>query len=359
MLSALPTALFCASAEPVEKRYDFRADDVPADFVARGVGEFFGLSVLLDQGLAKKHVTATLHQATIRESLDAIGFLVGSSWHQNGNVVFYGDAEKERYYAIPSKGANVVAVKLLFPGAQLVGDDVLLKAKPTEFQQLSDVFDKLGHRESSVLRILAADVSTTYTDPVNNFLHSLQAGIDITGSNILHGSPVTAPADIELVWNFLRTKTNARIKTHTAQTVLSGEAYYLAAGDVLQQQIYVRPEQSAATELVSQYVTTQLGLTIKLNPFFSEGTWVVQYDVKDDEVDASNNQNNTEASGSVELRDKRPVLLASLNRAQRTTTDSTMPALSRIPVIGAAFHSHETDKTGRVLYVFLQLGNGN
>src|SRR5665213_1857811 len=97
MLSVLPTALFCASGEPTEKRYDFRADDVPAEFVARGVGEFFGLSVLLDQDLAKKHVTATLHQATVHESLDAIGFLVGCSWHQDGNVVFYGDTAKDRY----------------------------------------------------------------------------------------------------------------------------------------------------------------------------------------------------------------------------------------------------------------------
>ena len=84
---------------------------------------------------------------------------------------------------------------------------------------------------------------------------------------------------------------------------------------------------------------------------------MVQYDVKDEEVDASGNQNNTEASGSVELRNTKSVLLASLNRAQRTTMDSTVPGLSRIPLIGAAFQSHETDKAGRVLYVFLQLGS--
>ena len=353
ILFALLTAPFCRSAETI--LYDFRADDVPADFVARGIGEFFSLSVLLEPSLAKKHISATLHQASQRESLDALGFLVGSSWHQDGRVVFYGDAEKERYYSIPSRGANVAAVKLIFPGAQLVGDDVLIKAKPTEFQQLSEVFKKLGGRASSVLSILAADVATSDTDPVNNFLHSLQGGLQLTSGNVLHGSPVTAPADIELVWNFLRTKTTAKIKTHTAQTVLSGESYYLAAGEVLQQQVYTRPEQSAATELVSQYVNTQLGLVIKLVPFFTGNAWIVQYDVKDDEVDAAQNQNNTEASGSVELRDAVPVLLASLNRAQRSTTLSTVPGISRIPFVGGIFRQHETDKSGRVLYVFLQL----
>jgi type II secretory pathway component GspD/PulD (secretin) len=193
--------------------------------------------------------------------------------------------------------------------------------------------------------------------PVNNFLDSFQAGVDLTGSNVLHGSPIVAPVDIELVWNFLRTETKAKIKTHTAQTVLSGESYYLASGEVLQQQIYTRPEQSAGTELVSQYVNTQLGLTIKLSPFFSGGSWVVQYDVKDTEVDGSGSQNNTETMGSVELRSERSVLLASLNRAQRMDTEVTVPGLAHIPLIGSIFRSHEVDRTGRVLYVFLQLGS--
>lgn len=177
----------------------------------------------------------------------------------------------------------------------------------------------------------------------------------ITGSNVLHGSPVAVPADIELVWNFLRTKTKAKIKTHTSQTVLSGESYYLAAGEVLQQQIYTRPEQSAGTELVSQYVSTQLGLVLKLNPYFSNGYWLVSYDVKDDEVDASGNQNNTEAVGSVELRVDHPTLLASLNRAQWSHSESEFRPLVGLPVFGKLFRSHDSEKTSRVLYVLLQL----
>ncbi|MFA5262712.1 MAG: FecR domain-containing protein [Opitutaceae bacterium] len=338
-----------------EQDFEFKADKAPAQDVARAIGEFFKVSIFVDSKVADREVTAYLREGVLEDALDALSFHVQAAWRRNGKAVYIGDEEKERYFAVPSAGLDAAAIKVIFPQSVLSGDTILVKSKPTEFSQMKGVIETMQKRHQFTARLLICDVGSSYRDPVNTFMGSIKLGVTASG-DLLKSSNFQLPLSINDVYDFLKTKTDVRIKTYTDLHIASGEPVTLTAGNVLERQIFIRPTETtdgSNNTLVTRYDRLQLGLTVSLAAFFYDDRWFVRYDISDADYENST-ERKTADKGGLEIRDNKPVTLATLNRDRATDTRNEVKGLGKIPLVGRAFRSKGADGETRVLYIFIQ-----
>lgn len=338
-----------------EPTFEFRADGASTQDVARAIGEHFKVSLFVEPKVAERKVTGYLREGSLETALNTLSFFTQSTWRRAGEAIYIGDEEKERYFAVPSAGLDAAAIKVIWPNSVLSGDTILVKAKPTDFAQLKDVVESMQRRQQFTTRILICDVGANYRDPVNTFLGSLKLGITATG-DLAHGARLTAPITIQDVYEFLKSRTDVRIKTFTDYRIVSGEETKLTAGNVLERQVFIRPTEALegnANTLVTRFDRLQLGLTVVLRAFKYADRWFVRFQIEDADFE-NERERRTSSQGAVEIHDHRPVKVVSLDRMRTTSAENEVRGLGRLPLLGRAFRSKGGDSENRVLFVFVQ-----
>lgn len=323
--------------------------------MARAIGEFFKVSLFVEPKVAERKVTGYLREGTLDTALDTLSFFTQSTWRRSGGAIYIGDEEKERYFAVPSAGLDAAAIKVIWPNSVLSGDTILVKARPTDFAQLQGVVESMQRRQQFTARLLICDVGSNYRDPVNTFLGSLKLGVSAAG-DLLSKPSVTLPITIQDVYEFLKGRTDVRIKTFTDYRIVSGEETKLTAGNVLERQVFVRPTESLegnANTLVTRFDRLQLGLTVTLRAFHYADRWFVRFEIEDADFE-NERERRTSSIGAVEIQDHRPVKLVSLDRTRSTQIQNEVRGVARVPIIGRAFRSKGSDGETRVLFVFIQ-----
>ena len=258
-------------------------------------------------------------------------------------------------FELPSAGLSVELLRTVVPQAVLVGDRVLVRAKPTDFAQLRTAVESIRGRRQITVRLLVVDVGASYRDPVNSFLEGMTVGLNV-GGDLAKGLTGQIPVTIQAVYDFLSTKTDMHVRTYTDHRLVSGDKARLAAGNVLERAIYVRPTEAAdgaSNTLDTRYDRLQLGLTVELEAFAADGGWFLRWSVEDADFQADQ-ERRTEANGSVRLSDHSPVKLVSLDRVREIATEKKAKGLAKIPVVGRAFRSRGANGESRVLYVLVE-----
>lgn len=353
MIWILSISKAVASNEPA---FEFRADHAPAREVARAIGEHFKISVFTSEKVGDKPVSGYLREGSLETALDTLAFFTGSSWRKTAGAIYLGDDEKESFFALPSAGLDAAAIKAIFPQSVLAGDRVILKARPADYAQLRGVIEGMQSRKQLRLRILICDVGGSFRDPLNSFLGTAKIQFNATGDLLRGGLDFKAPLSITDVYQFLKEKTDVRIKTFTDYVLVSGESAKLTAGNVLERQIFVRPTEAidgTGNTLVTRFDRLQLGLTVELRAFAYDGRWFLRYDVQDADFQ-NNTERRTASVSSVEITDHTPVKVVSLDRDRATDSSNEVKGLARLPVVGRIFRSRGEDKEKRVLYVLVQ-----
>lgn len=339
----------------IEAKADFWfvADGATVATAAEALAEHYHVSVFVPENIAAKVINGTLRGGTLEESLDVLAFFAGVTWRQTGAVYYFGGSEPAQFLTLPSAGVDVAAVRSVLGEAVVVGDSVVVKTTPTQFSQLREVLDKLRNRPVMKIRCAVVDIAASRLPAFRNFLDTAGSGLTVTG-DLAGKVSVRLPLDIRTVLDFLAKDEDSEMKLDTTFSLPSGEPLTLTSGSIVERPVYVRSEGNNPQDLVTKFDRLQLGLTVKLRPYFFDGKWFLRFDIQDADI-SSGTEKRLTMTGAYEFAGKECIQLAAINRTKEVSTERSVPGLRRAPGIGRFFRSKSLTREDRSVVVFLEL----
>jgi hypothetical protein len=328
--------------------FAFEARGLVLSDVAGVVGKHYGLSIFFaTPEMGAKPVNGNLTATSEDDALRVLGFLAGTKYSRDGNVVFYGSGVTG-YAAFPS-GVITQEQAARIEGVSLVGGYAVVKGDEITHRNLSEVFNQLRTRKAGRARVIIADVTSSKADALQDMLD--RAKVEVTWTGPVQHSRFNIGLDFRSILDFLKDSSKNKILLDTEISLLSGEEVEHAAGKVLERPLYVRANQSDQ-DLVTRYDRLQLGLVFKLTGYWLGDSWQIKYSIEDS--DYITEQKKTAYKGVEYLREGERRLVVKLKRTVDVSTRRMVPVLAHIT--GKRFFTWETHAGDqRVITVFMEM----
>ncbi|HUF78303.1 MAG TPA: secretin N-terminal domain-containing protein [Thermoanaerobaculia bacterium] len=377
-----PPMLNPRSDEPISLEFP---EPVPITSIYRSLGKAFGLNILFDPGLRDADLSIVLKDVTAQ---DALEILMRSAGHfykvlDPQTIIIAADTPQNRrnyedlviqaFFLSNADVKDALTILRSLIGARQIAMNEQLNAiiirdtadKVKVAEKIIETIDKakaevvidveLLQLSSNRIRDLGAQLST-YSVTQSLDLGSPDAALRVSDLEFLNQSnwALTIP---NVVYNFVKSDTDAQLLAEPKLRISEGEKGRLVIGDRVP--VPVTSFNTANTVggnivPITSFQYQDVGITISIEPRVHHNKEVtlkltVEISQVTGQVSAGSGQAPQPIIGTrtiestIRLKDGETNLLAGLIRRDDTATDSGMPGLSDIPVLGRLFSKNSTE----------------
>ncbi|HEY2736925.1 MAG TPA: cohesin domain-containing protein [Thermoanaerobaculia bacterium] len=376
-----PPVLNPRSTQPISLEFP---EPVSIFQIYKALGKAFGINILFDPNLKDQEIAIDLKDVTAQTALETLmrsvnhfykvlddhTVLIAADTPQNRRI--YEDLVIQTFFLSNSEVKEMMTILRSLVDSKKIAVNEQLNAiilrdtadRVKVAEKIIETNDKAKAEVVVDVELLQINTARLRDLGVNLSQYSISQTLDRSASNPLHISDLqflnqgdwalTLPS---FVYNFVKNNTDAQLLAKPQLRITEGEKANLVIGDKVPIPLTTFNTQNAGTAggivPITSFQYQDVGIKIEIDPRVhhnQEVTMHVKIEVSNINgyADAGNGQKQpiigTRTIDSViRLQDGETNFLAGLIRTDETNTDSGVPGLSEIPLIGRLFADKRTD----------------
>jgi type II secretory pathway component GspD/PulD (secretin) len=371
-----------AEAAPVDKEatpkvstggnLSFRLKDADIKNVLQIFAKQLGINIVAGEGVSGK-VSFSFTNVRPREGLESVLRAKGFDWFQEGDTLVVTAKKTVRTYLLEYANAKEVkeALDLVVEGGDSVSaidsyNALMIKASTENISRIEKTIKDMDIPPSQVLieaKIIevkwndgghtGVDINYTRPSNANNYAQTknLAERVSDVGAQGFYAHAITN--NVEAFVSALETQTGFNLVAAPRLTALNHKKASILIGSKLGYRTAVITDTGTVYQV--NFLTT--GTELKLTPHISESGYVrmeIEPKISEGSVTADQPvESTTETKNEVLVKDGQTIVIGGLIKNSETQTDSGVPILMNIPILGGFFRKTIISNEKRELMVIV------
>ncbi|MFA4905214.1 MAG: secretin N-terminal domain-containing protein [Candidatus Margulisiibacteriota bacterium] len=350
----------------------FRLKDADIKNVLQIFAKQLGINIVAGEGVAGK-ISFSFTNVRPREGLESVLRAKGFDWFQEGDTLVVTSKKTVRTYMLEYANAKEVkeALDLVVEGGDSVSNidsynALMVKASTENISRIEKTIKDMDIPPSQVLietKIIEikwsdggnAGVDIKYTRPqdANDYAQTknLAGRVTDTGAQGFYAHAITT--NVEAFVSALETQTGYNLVASPRLTALNHKRASILIGSKLGYRTAVITDTGTVYQV--NFLTT--GTELKLTPHISESGYVrmeIEPKISEGSVTADQPvESTTETKNEVLVKDGQTIVIGGLIKNTETQTDSGIPLLMNLPLLGGLFRKTTISNEKRELMVIV------
>ncbi|MBI5699382.1 hypothetical protein HZC35_03610 [Candidatus Saganbacteria bacterium] len=350
----------------------FRLKDADIKNVLQIFARQLGINIVAGEGVAGK-VSFSFTNVRPREGLESVLRAKGFDWFQEGDTLVVTAKKTVRTYLLEYANAKEVkeALDLVVEGGDSVSNidsynALMVKASTENIARIEKTIKDMDIPPSQVLieaKVIevkwndgghaGADINYTRPQNANDYAQTknLAERVTDTGAQGFYAHAITT--NVEAFVSALETQTGFNLVASPRLTALNHKKASILIGSKLGYRTAVITDTGTVYQV--NFLTT--GTELKLTPHISESGYVrleIEPKISEGSVTADQPvESTTETKNEVLVKDGQTVVIGGLIKNSETQTDTGVPILMNIPLLGGFFRKTTISNEKRELMVIV------
>jgi type II secretory pathway component GspD/PulD (secretin) len=341
------------------------AQDASLAEVLKVMADRSGMNFVASEGVQKARISIILNKTPVSEAIDLIVRAAGLSYEVIGNSVLIGDGAKlkdevgQSGYVIGLNYANADEVAVMLSDltksvkVDRGGNRLIAYASPRVINEITRIVKAVDHPHTQVLletRLLevAIDDNNRYGIEWGS-ISPLSTGLAFPEASAMHGWQLTGgkrlPISVPIALDLLIQNGDARVLMNSKLTTTNNREASLLIGEKIP---YVVQSYNSAASTTGANLSVQkeeVGVKMKMLPHVNDdGEITLTLEPEVSSISGFKGPNSDlplvkvrTTKTTVRVSDGQTIFLAGLISEDESTTESRVPILGQLPVLGALF----------------------